>query len=59
MRRRFLRYRSFAAALRRLKHPAILRKIDNRAQKFFCARCEGGSSAPSLDVKNGGEAALN
>jgi hypothetical protein len=38
MRRRFLRYRSFAAALRRLKHPAILRKIDNRAQKFFCMR---------------------
>jgi len=46
--------------LRRLKHPAILRKIDNRAQKFFCmgdAKVDRALRRSML--KNGGEAALN
>src|SRR5712692_6847203 len=35
MRQLFLRRRSFAATLRRLKHLPILANIDNRAQNFF------------------------
>jgi hypothetical protein len=60
MRRRFLRCGSFAAALRRLKHPAILRKIDNRAQNFFymCDAKVDAALRRSM-LKNGGEAALN
>ena len=59
MRRRFLRYRSLAAALRRLKHPAILRKIDNRAQKFFARDVKVDRALRRSVLKNGGEAALN
>jgi hypothetical protein len=60
MRRRFLRCGSFAAALRRLKHPAILRKIDNRAQNFFCMRdAKVDQVLRRSMLKNGGEAALN
>jgi hypothetical protein len=60
MRRRFLRCGSFAAALRRLKHPAILRKIDNRAQNFFCMRDARVDRVLRRSMlKNGGEAKLN
>jgi hypothetical protein len=44
--------RRFFSALRRLKHRAILRKIDNRAQNLFV----GASSTPLLNVIHGGEA---
>jgi hypothetical protein len=45
--------------LRRLKHPAILRKIDNRAQKFFAGDAKVDRALGRSMLRNGGEAALN
>src|SRR6202022_762720 len=47
--RRFLGYGGFFPARRRLKHSPILRKIDNRAQKFFCL-CISNSVGDAVSV---------
>jgi hypothetical protein len=60
VRRGFLSLGFLFRALRRLKHPAILRKIDSRAQNFFLGSVAKVDRALRRSVlKSGGEVALN